>query len=764
MGLVLCPGPVTPSAAQSGEGREAVAVIRGSVFDAESGDPLPNATVVLRRSERLVAAMVTDVSGQFAFERLEAGSYVLRTSYIGYDMRRDSLALSAGDTITLVIDLAPSSEQMQELVVEDARSGGDRFVAGLETITAADLKRVPMPDVSYDLAGYLQTLPGVVSTGDRGGQLFVRGGTPTQNLILLDGMPVYQPFHIVGFYSAFPADIISFTDVYAGGFGARYGGRISSVIDIHTRNGSKDRFRGTASVAPFLSGIQVEFPVKEGESSLILSIRESIIDRVSKPLLGEDLPFRFGDRFLKFHAHLNQTSNFSFTGLTSYDEGNIAITGSTPSSARNRKSTWKNQAYGGKYTYIPPEAAVMFEAKANYSRLDSRYRLTESELREASVAGGTASMTFAYLLGASDVYFGIFGGVDSFDWDLGSNQLPESSGVSSGGGFIEGRFVVNEFVRLEPSARVEAFSRGQGRYFDPRGRVIFLPAGSGGRNRFSLAAGRYRQQIVGINNQQDVSEVFTIWAASPKSTPVPQAIHFIVGWDNRVLPWLEFKTEAYVKRLENLSFPVFNEAVNRVNEYAIVDGSARGVDLSVELTRRAFSLGVNYSLGRVVYNRPEQAARSIFSSGFTTGRRVGAEVFNPPHDRRHQLNAVGQVRFGNNAILGRWVFGSGLPFTRIRGYYHVVSEIEPNNRDFLKIPGIDAVSTGELYDDRLPTYHRLDISYERHFVFGSNRAVLHAGLVNAYDRANIFEYNIFTAERVDQLPIIPSFGMRVEFQ
>ncbi|NNF03231.1 MAG: TonB-dependent receptor plug domain-containing protein, partial [Rhodothermales bacterium] len=269
------------SVSGTGQSSPAAAVVRGTVTDADSGEPLPDATLVLRRSGRLVDARVTDVSGGFVFQRIAAGRYVLRTSYIGFDVQTDSLDLTEDEIVTLDIALVPSSAQMQELIVETARTGGDRFVAGLETITSADLKRVPMPDVSYDLAGYLQTLPGVVSTGDRGGQLFVRGGTPTQNLILLDGMPIYQPFHIVGFYSAFPADIISFTDVYAGGFGARYGGRISSVIDINTRNGSKEQVRASASIAPFLSGVQLEFPVVKGESSLMLSVRESIIDRVS---------------------------------------------------------------------------------------------------------------------------------------------------------------------------------------------------------------------------------------------------------------------------------------------------------------------------------------------------------------------------------------------------------------------------------------------------------------------------------------------------
>ena len=105
-------------------------------------------------------------------------------------------------------------------------------------------------------------MPGVVLMGDRGGQLFIRGGEPSQNLTLLDGMYVYQPFHILGFYSAFPSEIISQADVYAGGFGSKFTGRISSVIDVQSRNGDKRGFDASASLSPFTSSLRVEGPLK----------------------------------------------------------------------------------------------------------------------------------------------------------------------------------------------------------------------------------------------------------------------------------------------------------------------------------------------------------------------------------------------------------------------------------------------------------------------------------------------------------------------
>src|SRR5690606_35192440 len=113
---------------------------------------------------------------------------------------------------------------------------------------------------SGDLATYLQTLPGVVTTGDRGGQLFVRGGTPAENLALVDGIPIYQPFHILGFFSVFPEDLVSSVDFYAGGFGARYSGRTSSVLDVQMRDGNPNKLSGAGSISPFLAEVLAEGP------------------------------------------------------------------------------------------------------------------------------------------------------------------------------------------------------------------------------------------------------------------------------------------------------------------------------------------------------------------------------------------------------------------------------------------------------------------------------------------------------------------------
>ncbi len=722
------------------------ASVRGHVADAADGQPLAGASVVLtgEAGERLGTA--TDADGFFALTGIRPGRYVLSASFLGYAPFSDTLAFTFAEERTLDIALTPDEREMEEIVVETERRP-DRRMAGLTAVAPSALARTPMPDVTYDLAGYLLTLPGFVAPGDRGGQLFVRGGTPTQNLVLLDGMPVYQPFHIVGFFSAFPADLLAYADVYAGGFGARYGGRISSVIDVTTRNGDKRRVTGAASIAPFLSSLRVEIPVVRNKVSVLASVRESVIERLSDRLLGRELPFRFGDRFVKLHAFLSPTSSFSATALRTFDEGNVAA---TEGDADRRFSTWRNEAYGGRYTFLPPEAAVMTQVAVYVSRLESRYRLTDDDERRAEVGGFNAELTFHYLFDDARLDFGIFGGSTRFTFERNGTPRTGNANVTSGGGFFEARLDLGRQLQLTPGLRLHSFSNGVRTALDPRFRARWLPHGPASKTEFTAAWGLYHQQIIGLNNEQDVTDVFTVWAAAPERRPLPRAMHLIAGIRRRLSPWIELSAEGYLKRLANISFPRFSNALSDdVERFLRVKGEARGLDLRLEMNRPAFFARLDYSLGAVTYE--PSAPDADFG-----------DRFSPPHDRRHQLNVLVALARGPYRLSLAWQFGSGLPFTRINGYYDRLSLTDPNDDAFHTASGETFVSRGPAYRGRLPAYHRLDVSARRVFTFERVVVTLQAGVVNVYDRANIFQYNFFTGERVNQLPLIPSAGLKVE--
>ena len=231
-------------------GRSQDCTIRGFVKSKEKGEPILMALVAL---EGTTSGTNTDENGYFSLTKLQPGTYVLFVKVINYNEYRDTLTVKQGQLISTNILLESGSNMMGVLEINDQRSEQINNVnISSETLRPKDFKRVPSFGGQTDIVQVLTTLPGFISTGDQGGQVFVRGGSPVQNKVVLDGMIVYNPFHSIGLFSVFDTDIISNADVYTGGFGAQFGGRISSVIDITTRDGNKKGHDGKIGFSPLV--------------------------------------------------------------------------------------------------------------------------------------------------------------------------------------------------------------------------------------------------------------------------------------------------------------------------------------------------------------------------------------------------------------------------------------------------------------------------------------------------------------------------------
>jgi hypothetical protein len=267
------------------------ASLRGFVSAVSDAQVLQGVNVVLLNETGIQDGTVTNGDGFFVLSRISPGPYVLQVSFIGFESIRDSLVLAAGEDRTIRLELEESSEALDEVLVEGEREGqGAKVIAGLQSIRSQDLELIPAPDITADLVGYLTTMPGIVTTGDRGGQLFIRGGEPAHTLVMLDGMPVFQPFHILGFYSAFSADILQRADIYAGGYGNRYSGRASAVVDVHARAGNKRKHEKAFSIAPFVNTMRIEGPVIKDRLSFIGSVRQSVITESPRSTSGRNCP------------------------------------------------------------------------------------------------------------------------------------------------------------------------------------------------------------------------------------------------------------------------------------------------------------------------------------------------------------------------------------------------------------------------------------------------------------------------------------------
>jgi len=727
------------------------AVVRGFAKDASDGQPLQGINIVLTNDAGAFLGTATDRDGFFAISRIPPGPYLLRATFIGYEPFTDSLDLAPDQILSYNFSITFGEAGLDEIVVESERetAGAAAVTAGLQTIRPQDIELIPSPDLSGDFVTYLVTLPGVVSTGDQGGQIFIRGGEPTQNLVLIDGMLIYQPFHLIGFYSAFPSSIMNVADVYAGGFGARYGGRLSTVIDISSRNGNKRRFSGEASVAPFISAARLEGPIVPNRVSMLLSGRFSVIEQGASHLVDDPLPYEFNDQFGKIHAELSRNSQVSISALRSYDKG---IIGAEAEGGEADQVIWENKALGGRFILLPTSIPVQAEILISASSLENTFGPEGIPTRSSSVQRFNAATNVTHFVGNTDITWGIFAHFTELQSELGGlfqGQTSDREFVSEAGAYIETELALSEGLRVEPGVRYQSFPSKGRSFIEPRLRVVW----DFGIHRLSAAGGLYHQEIVGLTDRRDAGDVFTAWTSSPLAE-VPEAIHVLGGYQVRPASWLKLAVEGYYKKLSDLSiaewtaFPRFDIGLQPA------DGTVLGMDARLEVTTRLFYGFINYGYTEVEYNAQQASIEYWYGQSELS--------FSPPHDRRHQFNAVGSLRFYGFTLSTRWQFGSGLPFSESLGFDEFVLLDGPT--DVLEEPGDTRVLYEQPYNGRLPTYHRLDVSLDRRFEFSRTSALtLQASLTNSYDRTNLFYFDLFTLRRLDQLPLIPSFGVKVEF-
>ena len=231
--------------------------IRGTVIEKESGDPVIFSSILIKDK---AYGGTTDVNGFYQISKVPAGTYILTIGSIEYAPIEVEIIVKAGRITSQNLFL----ESVLEEVEINASRIEDKTKVKISVIKATkkDIKAVPSVGGESDIATYFQTVPGVVTTGDQGGQMYVRGGSPVQNKVLLDGMIIYNPFHSIGFFSVFDTEIIRNADIYTGGYSATYGGRISSIMDITTKDGNKRKTTGRVAFNPFGAKLTLGGPLQ----------------------------------------------------------------------------------------------------------------------------------------------------------------------------------------------------------------------------------------------------------------------------------------------------------------------------------------------------------------------------------------------------------------------------------------------------------------------------------------------------------------------
>ncbi len=750
----ICLLTITSTLAQTGE-------VRGFVYDKKTGEPLIFTTVFI---QELMTGKQTDINGFYALSKIKEGTYTIKCAVIGYDTAVAKITITSGRITTQNIYAISAAVQMEEAtIVGDRQKARNDVKISVNTITQKELKQLPAFGGEPDLAQYLQVLPGVVFSGDQGGQLYIRGGTPVHNKVLLDGMIIYNPFHSIGLFSVFDADVIRSADVYAGGFGAQYGGRIGAIIDVNTREGNKTRFGGKVSASPISSKILFEGPISKfteggASASYILSYKNSYLNKTA-PLLysyaGEDgLPFSFSDLYAKASFISSSGSKINLFGFDFRDKVDYPQT----------QYNWKSSG-GGANFYIIPEGSTVINGAVGYSQYKMNQTEADGKPRESSINGFNINVNFSYFIGKDDIKYGLEMNGFSTDYNytnLFGRQLKQEEFTTELSGYIRykknwGRLVLEPGLRLQNYASLSEFT------VEPR---LAAKYNLTEKIRLKAAGGFYTQNLIAAVNDQDVVNLFYGFLSGPENLPrkfngqnvnsaLQRAWHYGAGIELDLGQHQEINIEGFYKdftQLTNINRDKLYDENDLTkpeyqrNDFAIEIGSSYGMDFKYKYEFKKLYLWAVYSLTYVE-------------------RFDGTRTYSPHFDRRHNVNIVATYTFDKKRswnLNTRWNFGSGFPFTQTQGFYEKLNTGATGNP--LTQNGNIGVYYTDINNGRLPSFHRMDVSLSKKLTLKKNQTMtLTAAATNVYNRDNIFYFDRARFTRINQLPIIPTVGINYSF-
>ncbi len=747
--------------------------VRGIVTNVDDGNSVPFATIALIGTEKVTSS---DEDGLFSIPKVANGTYTLIIRALDFDEYKQEIVIKTDVIIELSIELV-SGKTLTKVNVDfrDKERKIDPAISVVK-ITQKDILRVPVTGGVADIAGYFQTVPGVVSTGDQGGQVYVRGGTPIQNKILLDGMTIYNPFHSIGFFSVFETDLIRSADIYTGGYNAKYGGRISSIMDITYRDGNSKRFGGKIGVSPFTSSLLLEGPISRANNvSFVLAGKASVLEQTSRALYpyineGDGLPFNFYDLYGKVSIKGDGSNKLSLFGFSFNDQ----VTYQAISNLQ-----WNSFGGGSNFIFVPQNSELFMKGRLNFSSYDIKLSEENLEDRTSGIFGAEMAFDFTYYLeGKSRLDYGF--GFNLFRTDFNTfnevnRPIEVSSNTNEAGAYISYRHVTNNRrLILEPSIRFQGYSSV--------GQVTAEPRFSGKYNvtdflRIKAAGGYYTQNFTSTTSDKDVVNLFYGFITAPENLPskfvtpdgserdinngLQKAWHAIAGTEVDLSDHVSLQVEAYYKWFTQMT------NINRNKIFEDTDDNSQ-ID---DLYKKDFIVESGQAYGGdivLTYNSEKLYLWGVYSLGKVT-RWNGFETYAPVFDRRHNINFIGTYTFGKNAdweVTARWNLGSGLPFRQTVGVYEepVIGSIDDDY-----VNGNPSELTF-LYDNqnngRLPTYHRFDMNLKKTFEskrYKNMKWEIITGVTNMYSRQNIFYVNRVTNEKVYQLPIMPSAAVSLKF-
>ncbi len=738
------------------------AYLTGRVTDAATGEPIPAASVYI--GDMRIGA-TTDIDGVYGIPEVPPGDHTLKAYLVGYSEELTTVTIGFESVVRRNFALREAAIEVAAIEVRANRISAlsVEVPPSREVFDSRELRYAPV-FAEPDPIRVFKTLPGVLQLSDFSVGLYVRGGTPDQNLVLVDGTSLYNVSHLFGLFSMFPADAVESAELLKGGFPAQYGGRLSSVLKVTSHDGDRQGVSGAGGVSLISSRLTLQGPV--GNGSWMLSGRRTYLE----PILAVAAKFNsdidaFGYSFYDVQGKIQQ-SIFDRDRLEfSFYLGDDDLAYNQPT--LNAGQLWGNRAASVMWSHVVTDDFVT-TYRLSGSRYRSRLRLQLEDLgavetnRITDISGKTDVTWFA-----SDEHR-IEAGVDfvhhdmDYTFDFDENRFNSFATKSwNWSAYTQDTWLPWPFLTIQPGLRTSWFTNGDYVMWNPRLATRYQ---IGDDTFLKVSVGRYSQHLFRVSREIQGLSVFSdLWFTADSTAGPSHAWQYIAGMETRLGRDWDLDIEVYYKDFDRLAefYSGIGPGEPTIGELLLRgEGEAYGVEVGVKKRAGEHTGWVSYSLG--------WATRTI--AGINTvdpnDRNSEPLPYYPKFDQRHSLNVVYQWQFTDRwTFNSSYAFASGQPYTPLLGRYQMNDDLVTWEQTY----------TARTNSVRLPYYSRLDLGVRANYSGWGITWQPFVQAINVLNRKNIFNryWTDGDAEAVPptpgketnfpQLPFLVTLGVDVIF-
>lgn len=733
--------------------------IRGIVVSAETKEPVTGATVAIPDTKR---GAISNRNGEFTIEKLTPGGYSLKVTSLGHQPVVKTDIIVRPDRITQVtIELPEKSTVGQEVTVTAGYfSGREESAISAVAMNAEEIRRAP--GSAGDISRVLNALPSVARTADNRNDLAVRGGSPAETGFTIDNIPIPNVNYFpqqgssggpIGFLNV---DFIDGVEFQAGGFGAEYGDRLSSVVDINYRDGNREELEGQIDLNMAGFGGAIEGPLPGSVGSFMLSGHRSYLDLIQKAINQDGAP-RFGDLQGKATIDLDQNNRVTLLGIAALSQFNRTY----EEAADNGNSFGEQQTLqttaGGNWRFIWSgvgfsNTSLSFsstDADEEFFRFSNRQLTYRNNYVESAIT--LRNLNTVEIADNQTLEFGIEAAREMMNYDVymgpDTNSIGEVTSAlefmkefttTKGGAYLSHSWTPTEALTTTVGMRAEYFSVNGDLTFSPRASVVYRATD---QLRLKGAFGIYHQTLPMVLLAQDTRN---------ESLPSVQSTHYVLGADYMLTDDTKLTVEGYVKQYRNLPLDpqqpmasIIDEAAgdNDFGNYGELLANGEGRSHGVELLLQKKLAEDFYGLVSASYIR-------------SSYRDANGEWRDRMFDNKYLFSVVGGWRPNNLwEVSVRFNMAGGTPYTPLD-----LSESARQNRTVR--------DKSKFMAERYPDYHTLNVRVDRRFLFDRSNLVIYLSVLNAYNRDNVADYHWNRVKKEPQaqlqLGLIPILGVEWE--